>query len=105
MLLFFKEQDRTISPKKRPRTRKQSESEPISKRRKPLARRNTITGNNCSVFLPNMVHESLFENSQVFSFEITGSDSEDNSDINATQRVQRPSKTCQYNFLVQLGMS
>lgn len=34
---------------------------------------------------------------------ISGSDSEDNSDINGAPRT-RPSKSCQYNFLVQLGM-
>lgn len=33
---------------------------------------------------------------------ISGSDSEDNSDLNGPARV-RPSKSCQYNFLVQLG--
>ncbi|XP_031640505.1 AT-rich interactive domain-containing protein 4B [Contarinia nasturtii] len=68
------EHERIGSSKKRRCTRKQSEAEAASKRRKAATRRNTQTG----------------------------SESEDNSDAITTHKVQRPSKSHQYNFLVQL---
>lgn len=96
------EQDRAVSPKKRRGARKQSESDHTTKRRKASGRRNTITG--MQRLKSKQPISSMLTVDFAFTSFATGSDSEDNSDVNATQRsLQRPSKSCQYNFLVQLG--
>lgn len=124
------EPDRTGSSKKRRCTRKQSEAETATKRRKATARRNTNTGN-----MPVQINSNI---SGTFSIDFyficilsiylvahadghtpnhtriaytlfvlnmfAGSESEDNSDPINSHKLQRPSKSHQYNFLVQLGM-
>lgn len=105
--MFSTEPDRHGSAKKRRITRKQSEAEAASKRRKTAARRNTITGKLHFTVTEKYLHLRYFTK-PIYDFLSNklhvGSESEDNSDAIVTHKSQRPSKSHQYNFLVQLGM-
>lgn len=119
---LFTEPDRTGSAKKRRCTRKQSEVETATKRRKATARRNTSTGNIPAQINSNISgtyymwifcqfphktrsHTTYFALYCFVLLLLAGSESEDNSDPINSHKLQRPSKSHQYNFLVQLGTS